>query len=284
MDNSNYKQHITRAAITLKEAGVESYMIDARLLFCFCLKISLEKLIGYPENIVNDTESKNFFNCINRRANKEPISHIIGIREFRGLDFKVTPATLDPRADSETLIDFVHEYYPDKNKNLNIIDLGTGSGCLLLSLLHEFPNAKGTGVDISRDALEIATLNAKNLELANRVNFVLNSWISGINEKFDIIISNPPYIKTCEIANLQPEVAIYEPKSALDGGESGLGCYVEIAKEINSIAYNDSMAFFEFGIGQELDVKNTFSNSGFKFVDFKKDLAGITRCLSLIKK
>lgn len=278
-----FQSLLVKSATILKDASIESYMIDTRIIICFTLNISLEKLIGYPETAIEQSDFDAVLKNISLRASRMPISHIIGSREFCGLNFQVTQHTLDPRADSETIVELVHETFKDKTKPYKIVDIGTGTGCLLLSLLKTFPNSTGVGIDISNEALEVAKNNANKLGLAKHAKFMLNDLLRGLDRKFDIVISNPPYIKTCEIASLQPEVSKFEPNLALDGGKDGLKCYVEIAKNINNITTKDSIVFFEFGIGQEFEVQKIFEEQGFKLLAFKKDLSAITRCISLTK-
>jgi release factor glutamine methyltransferase len=273
------KTHLHTAKQSLRAAGIESASLDAELLLAHTLQTSREQIIGYPERTLSTEQFFQFEALVERRTKREPMAHILGKREFWGRDFKVNHHTLDPRPDSETLIEAVLDLYPDRNNNLRIIDFGTGTGCLLLTLLAEFPNANGVGVDISGDALVVANENSCNLGLANRSRFIVSRWGDEVQGKYDLIISNPPYIKSSEISGLEPEVAEYEPKGALDGGDSGLKCYEELAPYIASLISDDGFAVLELGIGQDSDVRAILENAGLCFVAFSKDLAGINRCL-----
>jgi release factor glutamine methyltransferase len=186
---------------------------------------------------------------------------------------------LVPRPDSETLIEAVLQQFPDTTKEFSILDLGTGSGCLLLALLSDFPNAKGTGVDMSDAALEIARRNAEALELEPRAVFVKGDWADNIEARFDIIISNPPYIPTREIQNLAADVAEYEPVSALDGGVDGLDSYRMIFAQLPGVLAEGAYVFFETGIGQAPSVAAMAQESGLQVIDIKTDLLGIERCV-----
>jgi release factor glutamine methyltransferase len=273
------KSTLTLAKSRLTAATIPSASLDAELLLAHALKTTREQIICYPEHPLDKSQATEFDILIERRVAREPMAHILGQREFWGRDFKVNRHTLDPRPDSETLIEAALDLYPDKKQNLSIIDFGTGTGCLLLTLLAEFPNAQGVGVDISEDALVVANENSCNLELAKRAKFIVSKWGEKVQGKYDLIISNPPYIKSSDIAGLEPEVAKYEPKGALDGGISGLQCYEDLAPYIAALLSINGFAILEFGMGQENDVKTILENAGLKFVAFRKDLAGIIRCI-----
>lgn len=275
---ANIKTVLSPAKAELSNSGSPSASLDAELLLAYVLQITREKIIGYPEREISDSELQKYNALVERRIAREPMSHILGIREFWGREFKVNKHTLDPRPDSETLVQAALELVPDKDKVLNIIDFGTGTGCLLLTLLAELPAAKGVGVDISEDALAVAKDNSRNLGLAKRSHFIVSSWGNEVQSKFDLIISNPPYIKSSDICGLEPEVAEYEPKGALDGGASGLECYKDLAPHIASLISDNGFVVLEFGMGQQTDVRNIMENVGLTFVAFKQDLAGIIRC------
>jgi release factor glutamine methyltransferase len=277
------KTHLNTAKQLLQKKGITSAFLDAELLLAHALGVTREKIICYPELILSDEQITKFEELIQRRASREPMAHILGRREFWGRDFKVNKHTLDPRPDSETLIEGALDLYPDRNQNLRIIDFGTGTGCLLLTLLAEFQNANGLGVDISEDALVVAKENSCNLGLAKRSQFIVSRWGKEVQGKYDLIISNPPYIKSSDIEGLEPEVAEYEPKSALDGGISGLKCYEDLAPYIASIISDNGFAILEFGMGQDNDVKAILESVGLTFVAFRKDLAGIIRCVVMRK-
>lgn len=262
----------------LREAGIPSYALDAELLLAEALGLTREQVIFYPEREI--ASSAAYEALLTRRLNREPMAHILGRREFWGREFTVTADTLDPRPDSETLIETVLKLCPDRQKPYNILDLGTGTGCLLLTLIAEYTNACGVGVDISPAALAIAHQNAIKLSLAKRTQFLLECWTTGVTGTFDIIISNPPYIKASDIPELEPEVSRYEPYSALAGGDDGLECYRDIIPTLHPLLTPEGIVVFEFGKGQETDVGNLLRQHGFSVITEAKDLAGIIRCIA----
>jgi release factor glutamine methyltransferase len=265
----------------LQNAKIASPRLDSRILLGYCLNLSKEQIIFGQDQILNQHQIDNFFSLIKRRSNREPVSHIIGKREFFGKDFFINSSVLDPRADSETLIEAVINYFPDKEKRIKILELGVGSGCLILTLLKIFGNADGVGVDISKAALEVAMKNADSDNLSERCSFIWSDWFSSVDktQKFDLIISNPPYIESAQIDSLQDEVRKYEPLIALDGGIDGLDCYRKIAKNVINFLNPDAMIILEIGQNQEDSVIDVFTSSGLKFIEYKKDLSGIIRCL-----
>lgn len=215
-----------------------------------------------------------------RRCAREPMSHILGVREFWSLDFAVTPAVLDPRPDSETLIEATLAELADKSRAWRILDLGTGSGCLLLALLSELPHATGLGIDASPRALGVALANAARLGLAGRAQFAERDWRQGLEGSFDAIVANPPYIRSGEIDLLQPEVARYEPRAALDGGPDGLDAYRAILPALPRHLAEGGVAVLEFGMGQTAAVAEMAQNAGFS-VTIRRDLGGRERGLVL---
>ncbi|MBL6931346.1 MAG: peptide chain release factor N(5)-glutamine methyltransferase [Rhodospirillales bacterium] len=266
----------------LSKAGVKEARLDARLIIAHALNITPEKVFGYPEKVLETGERDYILSLITRRVEREPLALIIGEKEFWSLRFVISPATLIPRPDSETLIEAVLAAYPDKKANLRILDLGTGSGCLLLTLLHEYENATGIGTDFSSEALAVARLNGRNLDLSLRAGFVLADWNDGIADfgAFDIIISNPPYIPDGEESELQPEVALYEPHSALFAGIDGLQYYRAILSVLSGLANTGCGIFFEVGINQGEAVARMMEKAGMSDITSRSDLAGIKRCVS----
>jgi release factor glutamine methyltransferase len=265
----------------LKQKGVNSYQIDALLILCHCLSLTKEQIIFNPQSPLNKKQQNKLNILLNRRAQREPMSHIIGCREFFGFDFIVNSNVLDPRPDSETLIEFVLEIFTDLQKPLVILELGVGSGCLLIAILKYFHEAFGLGVDISSEALEVAQKNSDALNLSERIDFAQSNWLSNLklSSEFDLIISNPPYIKTSDINFLQEEVKNFEPHLALDGGEDGLKCYLDISKDVKKFMKKDAFLLLEIGQNQEDGVIKIFNQSGLQFIRSKKDLSSITRCL-----
>ncbi len=262
----------------LSEYSIANPRLDSRLLIGCALERPQEYIIAFPEQNVNKKQKIAFESMIHRRCQSEPVSRIIGKREFWGLEFYLSSATLDPRPDSETLIEAVIETIENLQKPLRILDLGTGTGCLLLSLLSELPNASGIGIDIAFEAIHTARKNAAFHHLNDRAKFTCNNWVDGIQEKFDWIISNPPYIPQSDILSLAPEVRLYDPLQALEGGTDGLSCYRELAQTLRARLNGDGHLALEIGQGQEDDVQAIFSNNGFENLRWVKDLSGITRC------
>lgn len=270
---------LRQASSLLHTAQVDTPSLDSRILLEYVTGKSRETITGYPEMELSETEYKNFLALIERRANREPVSHLIGKREFFGLEFKVTRDTLDPRPDSETLIEQALKLFPDRQSPLRILDLGTGTGCLLLTLLSQFPQATGVGVDIHPPALAVAKENCINLGLEKRTRFVLECWAQGIDEQFDLIITNPPYIKKADLPLLQPEVFLHEPHIALEAGEDGLACYRAIAPTIAPLLKDEGFVILEFGYGQENPLSALLTEHHLETIAYGSDLASIIRCI-----
>ena len=266
----------------LVEVGIDTPRLDARLIVAHVLGISSTQLFSYPEAQLNDVQLEQLENFTQRRLSREPIARILGYREFWSLKFKVDESTLVPRPDSETVVEAVLANIRNRDKFLSILDLGTGSGCLLLALLFELKSASGLGVDLSEEVLKIAIENAEFLGLNNRVRFQRSDWLKNIDGKekpFDIIISNPPYIPKDEIAHLEPDVSKFDPYLALSGGDDGLHAYREIMPKIlEFLAFNGVIAV-EIGMGQALDVVKCGEANGLKIDKILKDIAGLERVL-----
>lgn len=235
----------------------------------------------YPE--ISKQETAKVQEMLKRRINHEPLDKIIGYREFYKYCFKVSSDVLTPRPDTEILVEKVLSFI-SQNKPCRILDLGTGSGCILLSLIKELPQAFGIGVDKSSAALAIAKENASELGVADRVEFINQSWNNiKWENKFDIVVSNPPYIPTEEIATLETEVKDYDPLIALDGGQSGLDCYHQIAQIAPEIMADNAYLLLEVGYNQAEAVAKIFQNANLKLIEIVKDLADINRCVILKK-
>lgn len=269
-----------RAAIkALQAAHIESASLDARLLLEHAMGVSREQLLFKMDETLPPQQLEHFRALIARRATHRPVAQILERREFYGLTFRVTPDVLDPRPDSETLVDAVIRRVKDKQAPLSILDLGTGSGCLLLALLYEFKNAAGTGIDLSEAALAVARENATRLNLQSRARFIASHWCMQVEEKFDIIVSNPPYIPTADIADLAPEVSQFEPKLALDGGADGISCYRAIIASLPAHLAENGLAALEIGFGQQQSVEALVKQHGMKVSGVAHDLHGIVRCI-----
>ena len=275
---------LNMAVAKFKAAGVAQPINDARILLGHSLNKPNERFYGREEDLIKSEHLDDFSSKILRRCKREPISKIIGVKEFWSLELLVSPYVLDPRPDSETLIEAARKQFPDKNRLLNILDLGTGSGCLLLAALLEWPHSYGLGIDIDSRCIEIAKKNARRNDLNNRVRFQTGNWASNLDEKFDIILCNPPYIPTNKIAKLNEEVRLYEPTIALNGGQTGLDCYVELAAQFSNLLSSDGLIFLEIGFGQKKQILGIMRSNSLKLIKIEKDLAQIDRCLILSHK
>ncbi len=211
-----------------------------------------------------------------RRVNREPLAQIVGHREFWSLDFIVTHDTLTPRPDSETIVAAALALADGRDRAVQILDFGTGTGCLLLSLLHEWPQARGVGVDCSAAALDVARRNAASLGLSNRAQFIRGAWGAGLRGSFHVIVANPPYIAEAELPGLAPELG-FEPLGALSGGHDGLDAYRALAGDIARLLATDGVAVLEVGQGQAESVEAILRASGLTIGPRQRDLAGIER-------
>ncbi|HSQ97982.1 MAG TPA: peptide chain release factor N(5)-glutamine methyltransferase [Rickettsiales bacterium] len=272
------KELFKNSIILLKDRSIETPNLDVKILLSFLLKLNPNDLINHFDEEISCIEIEEFNKLLNRRLNREPIANIIGEKNFWDYEFIVNENVLTPRPDSETLIEAIIKNFPDTNKNLKILDLGTGSGCLILTILKIYKNSFGTAIDISEKALDIAKRNAKKLNITN-IQFFRNNWNDNKNDKFDLIISNPPYIPKDEIKELEPEVNIFNPILALDGGDDGLECYRFLAKNLNKNCNQYTKIFLEIGKGQEKDIQEIFENEKFILNNSYKDINQIIRVL-----
>lgn len=269
----------------LQKNSVASAILDARILIQHVTSLSREDIVFKASQIdLLENQQKKYFDLIDQRAKKIPLTHLTNNREFFANEFYVDENVLDPRPDSEALVELVMGKF-NKLSSLNICEIGCGSGCLIISLLKHFENWLGLALDISNKALLIAEKNAKINQVLPRLNFIQSDLFKNLHpdQIFDIIISNPPYIPTNDIENLQDEVRLYEPRIALDGGLDGLDFYHKIAEQSQKFLKKNGDIFLEIGYNQHQDVKNIFENNNFKFIDFKKDLSGIIRVLQFQK-
>ena len=250
-----------------------------RLLLADIMGVSTEFLLAYPEQPLGEAEKKDFLLKFERLINHEPLSRILGRREFWGLEFLLSPETLDPRADSETLIRATLGLFQVHNKKVRILDLGTGTGCLLISLLKEMTNAEGVGIDQSSDALKTAAKNAAHHKVLDRAQFIQSDWFQNVVGTFDIIISNPPYISEQDFKSLDKNVKDYDPKRALVGGGDGLDCYREIVGTAKTFIKAGGVLVLEAGYAQAPHISKLLSQQGYQNISIYKDLAGIERCI-----
>lgn len=236
----------------LKRSGIETPEREARLLLEGIVGISGLDLLKEPGRPITIQERDLYLAAVMRRTEREPVSRILGWRSFYGREFLVTPATLDPRPDTETLVEFVLEAADrmgGRERPYRIVDIGTGTGCILLTLLAELPNAQGLGTDISAAALEVAQANARRLGVSGRVAFLQGRSLERIAGPFDVLVSNPPYIPTRDIDGLEPDVRQFDPLCALDGGSDGCDVFRSLADKLTSVVPG-GLAAFEVGAGQ----------------------------------
>lgn len=271
------------AAERLMAAGVDGARRDARLLLGAVVPGGASTLLRDPQRLLLQSEAQRFEAMLLRREKREPVSRIIGEREFWSLTFRITPDTLDPRPDSETLIEGILEWVGDRTRPLRVLDLGTGTGCLLLALLSELPNAMGRGIDISPEALAVARENAGSLGLACRADFACGDWTEGLDGKWDIILSNPPYIVETHVSDLAPEVSDYDPFQALAGGSDGLRDYRVLIPGAVGLMSPEALLALEVGAGQAAAVEAMMQANGLGFFWRRCDLSGVERCCFAVK-
>ncbi|MBI1774724.1 MAG: peptide chain release factor N(5)-glutamine methyltransferase [Proteobacteria bacterium] len=275
-------EELSQAVQILAQAGVPQPRLDARVLLAHALGGPLEPLMGAGEVSLPPAVSDQYQRFIARRVGREPVSRIVGHREFWSLNFVLSPATLDPRPDSETLIEAALAVSRPETP-LAVLDLGTGSGCLLLALLSERPLATGLGIDIDPEAVAVAGRNAARHGLAGRVRFQEGDWGAGLDGPYDLILCNPPYLPTGEIEQLEPEVARHEPRLALIGGSDGLEQYRRLGAELLRLIGSAGFAVVEVGRGQADEVEAILRASGLRTVERRRDLSAIERCLTLVR-
>ena len=273
MTATTVEQALRRGSAALRAAGIDQPHRETRLLLGHVLGRTTADLLR-DSTTVFDTGA--FDRLLARRAAHEPMAYIIGQQGFWSLDFLVSPATLIPRADSEALVEAALALPPP----VRVLDLGTGTGCLLLSVLHERRNSFGIGIDISPPAAALAVANARRLGLAGRSAFLCGDWAAAIDGRFDLILSNPPYIEGAAIAGLMAEVAAHEPRPALDGGADGLAAYRRIVADLPRLLAPGGHAVLELGIGQGSAVAALAAAVGLT-AGFRPDLGGIDRAIVL---
>jgi release factor glutamine methyltransferase len=272
------------AAAALAAAGIENVRLEARLLLSKAADATIEELVAHGADETPADVARRFAGLIARRVRREPMAYILGEREFWGLPFKVSPAVLVPRPDSETVIEAALAVLPDRQRPWRFLDLGVGSGCLLLTLLKQYEAAEGVGLERSADALAIAQANAEALGVSARVQLRLSDWrqpgwYEGLPVPFDLVVSNPPYIRAGDVAGLMPEVAKFEPRMALDGGPDGLDSYRAIVAAMPQLLTRGGHLLVEMGNGQAPEIAKLFRAAAFHVEGPWRDLAGIDRVL-----
>ena len=273
---------------TFKDCGIDTPDLDARILVLHATGMKREDLIMHGDYSVTNEQAQNVQDFEARRLAGEPVSRILGQREFYGMAFQLSEQTLDPRPDTEILVETVLKNIEDPDRAYRILDLGTGTGCIVLSLLASLPNATAVAVDISEDAVATANKNAEELGLLKRCDIRVLDWkekdAAKLLGQFDLLVSNPPYIRTLDIETLSLEVKGFDPYVALDGGTDGLDCYREITEILPYMLKEDGICAVEIGWDQAEDVKKILYNAGFTQQIVEKDLAGHDRCIFSTKK
>lgn len=281
------KSLIAEARRRFDAAGLPDAAVDARVLICGLLDLSPTALLLQGAEPVSAERADRVQEAIMRRLNREPVHRILGRRDFYGLDLLISSGTLEPRPDTEILVDVMLPYLRAmvaQDRKPSIVDLGTGTGAIALALLMECPQARAIGIDISEDALATAVANADRNGVAARFTTRLGPWFANTPERFDIIVSNPPYIRSDVVPGLAPEVTKFDPMAALDGGSDGLDAYRAIAEEAKTHIEGHGIIGLEIGFDQRVDVTQVFEDAGFSLIETRQDLGGNDRVLVFAPK
>jgi len=268
---------------TFLDNKITTYSLDARIVLREVLNLDEKEFILQPKIQVSSENLGKIQKIVERRLKGEPISKIFGRRDFYSSTFLISTEVLDPRPESELIVDIANNFILDK-KFKNVIDLGTGSGCILLSILKENKKMNGIGTDISFDAINIAKQNSSNLNLDERALFIVSNWFDSVDGGYDLIVSNPPYISSTEITNLSSSVKNYDPLVSLDGGSDGLVCYKEIADNLNRGIRKNGRIILEIGYNQADDVIKIFESKEFYLLKKYNDISGLDRILTFETK
>ena len=273
-----YQEILNYGSRILKLNNIKSYNLDSEILLSSALKLDRSQLILNLDKELNKIEKKNYFNFIERRKKNEPIAYITGYKEFWKNKFKVDKNVLIPRPDTEVIVEQVLDYLKI-NTSKKILDIGTGSGCILLSILKERKKCAGVGVDISKNAIKLAKYNAKIQHIKNRIKF-LNSDIDNFyGDKYDLIISNPPYVKLHKINSLDKDIKSFEPKVALNGGVDGYTKIRLTIKKSSTLIKRKGKLFLEVGFDQTRETLKILNLNGFYKTRIVKDLSSKNRCI-----
>lgn len=273
---------VTEARNRFSEAGLPDAAIEARLLIGGLLKLTSTEVFTGGDRMLTEDEFARISNAVERRLKREPVHRILGSREFHGVDLLISKETLEPRPDTEILVDSVLPYLRQivaAKGAARLLDLGTGTGAIILALLKESPETQGIGSDISEDALKTAAENAARLGLSERFEAIRSDWFENISGRFDIIVSNPPYIRSDVIPALEPEVRDFDPSAALDGGPDGLAAYRAIAADAGNFLEKDGVIGVEIGFDQKETVAAIFRSAGFELAQAKRDYGDNDRVL-----
>ncbi|WP_010246521.1 peptide chain release factor N(5)-glutamine methyltransferase [Acetivibrio cellulolyticus] len=276
------KQAFTEGSKMLKLSNIEAPVVTAGAILCHVLGCDKAYLYSHDDYILNNSQFNSFLEAIKRRINGEPLQYITGSQEFMSLDFIVSPDVLIPRQDTEILVESVIQFASGKG-NIDILDVGTGSGCIAISLAYFIKNSRVTAVDISKGALEMARKNAQKCGVEDRITFIESNLFDNVTSgDFDIIVSNPPYIPVQDIETLEKQVKDFEPRSALDGGCDGLDFYRRITKDSIRYLKPNGLLAFEVGYDQSQEVLKIMKDS-FDNLKIERDLAGIERVVMGIR-
>ena len=281
-DGASVSEALQLVAQTFRAAGIDDADADARVLAGHALHLDRARLISQSDRVLEAREVNAISGLAARRLKREPVSRILGRKEFWSLALAITPDVLVPRPETETVVEGALDFVVRNGlrmEKLRILDIGTGSGALLVALLNELPNATGIGTDISRAALEAAQINLAQFGFESRSSLIACDMAAGVEGQFDLVVSNPPYIARGEIASLAPEVRDYDPMMALDGGDDGLTAYRSISADAKRILAQGGRLFVEMGAGQEPAVRELFTKAGLVVGIARNDLAGTPRVL-----
>jgi len=277
----NVEKTVKKASQILKNHNILSHELDAQIILSEIMGIKREFLIVNDKISISEKISKKYESAIRRRAKREPVAYITGKKEFWSKDFMVSSFTLVPRPETELLIYKTVNFF--KNRSINILDIGTGSGCILLSILKELNSSRGTGIDISPKAIQIARINAKKMDLNLRAKFKIFDLKNYNLGKYDLIVSNPPYIPSKDIKNLSEDIINYEPKTALDGGVDGLDLIKKVIYKSSNLLKKNGLLSLEIGYRQYRKVSSILRYSGFKEVAKEHDFKQNVRCIMSTK-
>ena len=278
----NILNAINYANQKLKEKGIKTYQLDTQILMSKAIKTKKENILLNLEEEIKIEDYNFFIDLINQRLNKKPIAYLIGKKSFWKYDFQVTNGVLIPRPDTEVIIEQVIELTKNKSK-LNVLDIGVGSGCIILTILKEKKNFRGTGIDISKKTLKICKINSDNLGVSNRLKLFKSDVDNFQIGKYDLIVSNPPYIKNIDLKYMDKNVIGFEPRLALDGGLEGLLVIQKVIKKSSKLIKKNGILVLEMAFDQKDKVMKILKREGFYIKKIIKDLANNDRCITAVK-
>lgn len=282
MSKYSFKNIIQQTREKLRTKGIFEADLDAKILVEWITGINAATRISNPDIHLSSENIIQIEQAVQRRIAGEPVYRIIGAREFYGISFALSRETLEPRPDTETLIDLVLPFLKkqvENSRKTTLLDMGTGSGAIAIAILKQIPQSYAVAVDISEDALKTATKNAKNAEVMHRFTPLLSDWFDSVTDRFDFIVSNPPYIPEKDIKKLAKEVRLHDPLRALVGGKDGLDFYRKLAHEAANYLKENGTIAVEIGYSQEKEVCDLFEKNDFQCLEMRKDLNGIPRAL-----